>query len=127
MVRRIAEQFDPERIVLFGSHVSGRLHSESDVDVAVWSDGSLTSAQRLDLWRELSDAFEAEVDLGVLDHAEPIFWYQVARTGRRLYERRRGEWSEFRSHAFRYYWDTQKLRDALTRYIRRETARTLHA
>jgi len=123
----MAQRYGLRLIVLFGSQVSGRLHPESDVDVAVWSTGSLTSAQRLDLWRELSEAFEAEVDLGVLNHAEPIFLFQVARTGHRLYEQRRGEWTEFRAYAFRYYWDTEQLRDDLTRYIRRQTAGTRRA
>ena len=33
--RQIAEQFRPERIVLFGSHAIGRPHADSDVDILV--------------------------------------------------------------------------------------------
>ena len=33
--RRIAEQFDPEQIILFGSHASGRARGDSDVDLLV--------------------------------------------------------------------------------------------
>ena len=33
--RRIAEQFDPERIILFGSRASGRARKDSDVDLLV--------------------------------------------------------------------------------------------
>jgi predicted nucleotidyltransferase len=33
--REIARRFDPERIILFGSHAYGRPHAESDVDVLV--------------------------------------------------------------------------------------------
>lgn len=33
--RRIAEQFDPERIILFGSRAHGRARRESDVDLLV--------------------------------------------------------------------------------------------
>lgn len=121
-LRPIAKRYGLRLIVLFGSQVSGRLHPESDVDVAVWSDGSLKFKQRMDLWKELSEAFDADVDLGVLDHAEPLFLYQVARSGKTLYQAGRSVWSEFRGFACRYYWDTQKLRDDLTRYIRRQTA-----
>ena len=35
MVRRIVRQFDPERIVLFGSHARGVGKPDSDVDVLV--------------------------------------------------------------------------------------------
>ena len=120
-LRPIAKRYGLRLIVLFGSQVSGRLHPDSDVDVAVWSDGSLKSRQILELWREMSEAFEADVDLGVLDHAEPLFLYQVARTGRLLYEKKQRDWAEFRGYAFRHYWDTQKFREDLARYIRRHT------
>ena len=35
MVRRIARQFRPERIILFGSHARGTATPESDVDLLV--------------------------------------------------------------------------------------------
>ncbi len=33
--RRIAEEFSPDRIILFGSHALGRAHADSDVDLLV--------------------------------------------------------------------------------------------
>ncbi len=35
MVRRIVERFDPERIILFGSHARGTPDPDSDVDLLV--------------------------------------------------------------------------------------------
>ncbi len=35
MVRRIVERFDPERIILFGSHARGEATEDSDVDLLV--------------------------------------------------------------------------------------------
>ena len=35
MVRRIAERFHPEQIILFGSHATGRAGQDSDVDLLV--------------------------------------------------------------------------------------------
>jgi predicted nucleotidyltransferase len=35
MVRRIVERFDPERIILFGSHAKGTASPDSDVDLLV--------------------------------------------------------------------------------------------
>jgi predicted nucleotidyltransferase len=34
-VRQIAAQFDPERIILFGSHAYGTPNADSDVDLLV--------------------------------------------------------------------------------------------
>jgi predicted nucleotidyltransferase len=33
--RELAERFDPEKIILFGSHAYGRPHADSDVDLLV--------------------------------------------------------------------------------------------
>jgi predicted nucleotidyltransferase len=35
MVRRIAERFDPDQIILFGSHARGTARHDSDVDLLV--------------------------------------------------------------------------------------------
>ena len=35
MVRRIAEGFSPDKIILFGSHARGDAHEDSDVDLLV--------------------------------------------------------------------------------------------
>ncbi|MGH7341886.1 MAG: nucleotidyltransferase domain-containing protein [Candidatus Rokuibacteriota bacterium] len=35
MVRRIVERFDPERIILFGSHARGSASPDSDVDLLI--------------------------------------------------------------------------------------------
>jgi len=35
MVRRIVKRFDPERIILFGSHAKGTAGSDSDVDLLI--------------------------------------------------------------------------------------------
>jgi predicted nucleotidyltransferase len=35
MVRRIVRRFDPERIILFGSHARGQAGPDSDVDLLV--------------------------------------------------------------------------------------------
>lgn len=35
MVRRIVKRFDPEKIILFGSHARGTAHPDSDVDLLI--------------------------------------------------------------------------------------------
>lgn len=117
----IADKYRLRLIVIFGSQVKGYTHPESDVDVAVLTEGSLPFARQLYLWQELSEAFGAEVDLSLLNHAEPLLLYHVARKGKVLYQAERRGWSEFRGYAYRHYWDTQKLRDDLARYLARQT------
>lgn len=126
-LQTIARRHNLRLIVLFGSQVSGRTHPDSDVDVAVLTAGPLPFARRLELWHELSQAFDREVDLSVLNHAEPLLLRQVAQNGRVLYQVNRYIWPEFRGYAQRYFWDTQKLRDDMDRYITRQIRGWPHA
>ena len=123
----IAKRYGLRLIVLHGSQVSGRTHPDSDVDVAVWTTRPLTAARRTRLWLELSEAFRAEIDLAVLNHAEPLLLSQVARKGKLLCENKRWAWEEFKGYALRYYEDTRKFRDDLARYLKREISGTRRA
>lgn len=100
--------------------MSGRMHPESDVDVGVWAERGLSAAQRTRLWVEISNLFQSEIDLTLLNRAEPLLLNQVATKGRLLYEHQHGAWQNFKGYAFRYYQDSQKFRDDLIRYLRRE-------
>ena len=46
MVRRIVERFDPEKIILFGSHARGDATPDSDVDLLVVMPVQGSSARR---------------------------------------------------------------------------------
>jgi predicted nucleotidyltransferase len=49
--RRVAERFDPERIILFGSYAYGQPHADSDVDILVVmpARNQIDQAVRIDL------------------------------------------------------------------------------
>jgi predicted nucleotidyltransferase len=119
-LKSIAKRYGLRLVILFGSQVTGRTHPDSDVDVAVWLAAPLNPAQRTRLWADLSTLFQADIDLTVLNRAEPLLLNEVATRGRLLYESKRGEWSSFKGYAFRYYQDAQKYRDDLACYVRRE-------
>jgi len=55
VVKQIAEKFQPEKIILFGSYAYGKPRPESDVDLLVVIETSLRSRQqRLEISRALS-------------------------------------------------------------------------
>lgn len=106
---------DIQLLILFGSAVKGRTVAESDVDLGVRCDGPanfdnlfLAIAPRLGTDR---------LDLIDLRRVAPLLAFQVARTGRLLFERRPGAFREFQSLASRRYCDTEKLRRAQRRAI----------
>ena len=96
MVRRIVNQFHPEKIILFGSHARGNAGPDSDVDLLVVMDVE-------------GSKFDKTVEIGVALHDIPVptdiivttpedfTWrskavgtieYPAAREGKVLYERR---------------------------------------
>jgi predicted nucleotidyltransferase len=122
----VARQHDLKLIVLFGSQLSGRTHPDSDVDIAILPAHRLSLHERGQVWTALCDLFEAEVDLGLLDHAQPLFMSRVA-DGQALYESEPWAWANFKLYARRLYWDAAPLRAALTRYLDRRAEEMRHA
>ncbi len=73
MVRRLVEQFEPERIILFGSHARGDAGGDSDVDLLVVMpvEGSKRQKQ-LDLRAALED-FRVPKDV-IVTRPEDFAW-----------------------------------------------------
>lgn len=107
---------DLQLLILFGSVVRGRARSRSDVDLAVQCDGPVDlDAVYLALAPRLGTD---RLDLIDLRRAGPLLAFEVARTGRLLFERHPGIFREFQSLASRRYCDTERLRRAQQRAIR---------
>lgn len=95
LVRRIADKFQPEKVVLFGSYAYGNPGSESDVDLLVVMNTSLSSRQQrlkisqaisprpfpLDIVVRTPEELETRLKLG-----DP-FLHEVMTRGRVVYER----------------------------------------
>ncbi|MBI5588137.1 MAG: nucleotidyltransferase domain-containing protein [Deltaproteobacteria bacterium] len=110
---RLAPLFDDKGvslIILFGSLASGAVHTQSDVDIAFLYDRKVDI---LELTNRVSRLLGTDrVDVVDLRLAAPLLKFTVARTGKIVYERSPGVFSDFYSLAFRRYVDTKKLRDA---------------
>ncbi len=95
MVKRIVKKFDPERIILFGSHARGDAGLDSDVDLLVVMpvEGSIVEL-RLDI-REALHSIPVPVDI-IVTTPEDFDWrkdfvgtieWPAAREGKVLYAR----------------------------------------
>jgi predicted nucleotidyltransferase len=97
VVKQIADKFQPEKIVLFGSYAYGKPRPESDVDLLVVMETSLRSRQqRLEISRALSPrpfpldiivrtpkVLEERIALG------DIFLHEIMTQGKVVYEQHR--------------------------------------
>jgi predicted nucleotidyltransferase len=126
VLKPIVQKFGIRLIVLFGSVVRGATHAESDIDLGVLTSRPLTFNQRLKLWGALSPLFNIEVDLVVLNHANPVLAFEVASTGDLLFENKPNTWDNWKSFSFRQYWDTEKFRNDLSRFITRRAEEMSH-
>jgi len=113
-------QQHPVRLAyLFGSQATRRMHSSSDIDVAVLLDKSLTSDERFTEWLrllgDLSCIFGTDhVDLVMLNEAPPLLAYETLRHGILLYCADAQTRIEFQVCTLRAYEDTIPLRRILS-------------
>ena len=129
-IKRFCEENDIELLILFGSHVSGKTHPESDVDVAVKFVKSIegTEISKLELICRLNDILDGKnIDLVVLtSDTEPLLLYEIFFNGRPLYERFPGIFDDGRLRAWKLYIDTEKLRAMQKKYLREFAERISH-
>jgi predicted nucleotidyltransferase len=105
--------------VVFGSQASGRAHSHSDVDLAVWPAFPPLPAGRLRWLRELETALDREVSLVLISPAlDPVVGFEIARQGRLVFEREPGLWAGQRARLWHVYEDSLPFRRAARQRLR---------
>jgi predicted nucleotidyltransferase len=96
MVRRIAERFSPDRIILFGSHARGDAREDSDIDLLVlFGEVDDPHARAAELYTALIGCSAQPKDIVVSTTARferyrnvvnTVYW-PASREGRVMYER----------------------------------------
>ncbi len=74
IVRTIAERFSPQKIILFGSYVSGHPTPDSDLDLFLIMDTDLPSYKRAAPVRLLFQPAPCPMDIVVYTPAEVTYW-----------------------------------------------------
>jgi len=103
--------------ILFGSHVRGSQHSQSDLDVALFLKDPLAGLLLLEMIHQLSEYTKKEVDIVVLNHASAFLRHQVMKYGVRLFIRDSMVYRQFREQTMTDY-DTYKFVSGMNRYDR---------
>jgi predicted nucleotidyltransferase len=119
----IAAAHGVELVVQFGSTVAGTSHPGSDVDLAVLlTRAPLSYEEHADLASAIQPFFPGqEVDLVVLNHADPLLLKQVTERGR-LLAGAPNRWQEFRLLAFKRYQDHRRFLQMERDYVDRVVA-----
>ena len=110
-------------LIQFGSTVTGRTHPGSDLDLAVLLERVPTSFDAAaDLISDLQALASGEnVDVSVLNHADPLFLRRVVAEARLLYGSRT-RMAELQLLAFKRYEDYRPYLAFERAYVARHTA-----
>ncbi len=110
-LRNVCKQHNLSLVILFGSHSRGQADKNSDIDLAVLVDKKTIDADfEFSLLTTFVNLVQRDnLDLVLLNRAEPLLQSQVARYGTLLYEKSPGLFNRFRVQAVKNYDDAQKF------------------
>ncbi|MFB6181689.1 MAG: nucleotidyltransferase domain-containing protein [Candidatus Magasanikbacteria bacterium] len=111
-IKELAEKYNINFFILFGSQVDGRTHSESDVYIGFEAEEKLEFKERARLNSELTGVFGNDrVDLVNLHTASPLLFYKIMQEGKVIYTDNPLRYHELSTYAFKKYVETKPLRE----------------
>ena len=119
-MQQVADRYQLDLVVLFGSYARGRSRPDSDLDVAIHTtrqdygkrDPDTEAFWEMELFADLNGVFQAPegLDLVVLNRVDSTVLFEVARYGIPFYQREPAKFHRFRSYAARRFYDDAKFR-----------------
>jgi predicted nucleotidyltransferase len=94
-----------QAVYLFGSHVSEKLHTQSDLDLAIVPADRGLKEKKLDILSDLARVGFCDVDLVFLDTSDIVIKYEAIRDNRLIYQREDYNRGEIYSKVVRQYLD----------------------
>lgn len=118
---KLAKKYNLDLIILFGSHASGKVKPDSDVDIAFKGNEPLSFDDEQDLFGELVKLFERDdIDMVNLNtHSDIILLYEIFTAGKVLFQI--NDWS-FSHLRMRSWFDFQDFK----RYFKMSKQATLN-
>jgi len=109
--KTLCEKYSIGLLIAFGSFGTGRFRGDSDIDLAVLAqDAGSLMAQKDAVMAEFAVLFgHRPVDLILLNRADPLLKFEVAKTGRVIHEASPGLFSAFSVRAMQEYNDAKKF------------------
>lgn len=97
---------------IFGSFVKENETKDSDIDLAIYiSEGELDTLEYLNLKRKLMDASSRQIDIVILNNANPLIKQEIFRDGEKLFSKDDKLESNLIVHSLFEYEDMKKYYD----------------
>lgn len=108
-IEKIAQKYNLEMVLLFGSQVNGRAKPDSDVDIAYSAKKQLSANEKVDLNNDLCDFFKKDiVDQIDIKNANPLLLYEISQNSKLIFGKKIC-YLELKAFAFRNYIDSESL------------------
>jgi predicted nucleotidyltransferase len=118
----LAEKYNLKLVVLFGSRASGRVHEESDYDVAYLSEKELSLPEEGGFMYGLMPILRVKDErlMNIVDMktASPLMLYSITQRGILLFERDALAFFRLRLYAWRSFIDSQLFRNNYFRIVK---------
>ncbi|PLR84817.1 type VII toxin-antitoxin system MntA family adenylyltransferase antitoxin [Bacillus sp. V33-4] len=85
IINTLVTELEPVFVILFGSAAKGIANPNSDLDIAFFSNKSVTPYDLFILSQQLADYAERDVDLIDLSRSSTVFQAQIITTGKTIY------------------------------------------
>ncbi|MCG2695718.1 nucleotidyltransferase domain-containing protein [Candidatus Parcubacteria bacterium] len=118
-LKKIAKKYDLKLIMLFGSFANGTNRQESDFDLAVSAKKEIEFKNELKLISELSAVFKKNVDLSVMNKANPLLLEQVSKRAVLLCGAK-SDFIKFKLYAFHRYNDYRPYFKMESEFVKKE-------
>ena len=120
-IKKIAQKYNLELILLFGSRLDKKIHQESDFDVAYSGRRNLNLNQEAKLIIDLSPIFKSEnIDLVNLKKASPLLLYAITKDCKVIFEEDSLIYDNLRAYAFKKYIETKPLYEEKFKRLRKK-------
>ncbi len=94
-----------EAVYLFGSQATGKIHRNSDIDLAIYPDTKSIRDLRLDILHDLAKQGFCQVDLVFMDKNDIVLQYEIVRLNRLIYQKPEFDKGSLFSKIIRQYFD----------------------
>ena len=118
-LKKLAEKYGLKLIILFGSFANGANKPGSDFDVAILAKDRSIVKHELDLISAVTRALERDVDLSIINLADPLLKYEIARNCVLLFGNE-DDFIDFKVKAAAQYMDNQPFFIQEFNYIKKQ-------
>lgn len=109
-IAELAKKHELDLVLLFGSQASGKIHAQSDVDIAIHGTKRFRPMELAQIQFDFSSALKIEqIEITDLKSATPLLMKEIADNSILLYERDENSYDELKLYFLRRHHDALPL------------------